>query len=260
VNQKRLDPGGSGGAGGWSFQARVTAYVAIYVLARQPLGWLRTQRDVPATVQSETGGAGDDLRLHLEGGKLVEIQVKKRARNDSNFRDALVRLAQGLKRDPKLLGVIVVGPSSSRTIREDLRQDVKRLSEGRHDHLKRITTELLSKLERAGIDVACIAERLHIVDLDLRNESPSLRHAIEMLSRQISDPLLSGAAWSVLAEKGLRLAATRGGDARRHVGGRAKPERNRCLAGCCQHECLAKSVFPLESRQIRTHPGSQPWP
>ena len=211
MNQKRLDPGGSGGAGGWLFQARVTAYVAIYVLARQPLGWLRTERDVPATVQPETGGAGDDLRLHLESGKLVEIQVKKRARNDSNLWDALLRLAQGLKREPKLLGVLVVGPSSSRTIREDLRQGVECLSQDRHDHLRPITTKFLSKLESAGIDVACIAKRLHIIDLDLRNESPSLRHAIEMLSRQISNPLLSDAAWSVLVEKGLRLASTRGG-------------------------------------------------
>lgn len=211
MTEKRNNPGGSGAASGWLFQARVTAYVAIYVLARQPLGWLRTQRDVPATAQSETGGAGDDLRLHLEGGKLVEIQVKKRARNDSKLWDALLRLAQGLKREPKLLGVLVVGPSSSRTIREDLRQDIGRLSEGRHDHLKRITTEFLSKLESAGIDVACIAERLHIVDLDLRDESPSLRHAIEMLSLQISNPRLSGAAWSVLAEEGLRIAALRDG-------------------------------------------------
>ncbi len=211
MTEKRNNPGGSGGAGGWSFQARVTAYVAIYVLARQQLGWLRAERDVPIVVQSETGGAGDDLRLHLEGGKLVEIQVKKHARNDSKLWNALLRLAQGLKREPKLLGVLVVDPSSSRPIREVLRQGVERLSEDRHDHLKSITREFMSRLECAGIDVAFITERLHIVSLDLEDASPSLGNALDMLSRQISNPLLSGAAWGVLAEKGLRLAASRGG-------------------------------------------------
>jgi len=211
MNEKRSSPGGSGGASGWSFQARVTAYVAIHVLARQPLGWLRAERDVPAAVQSETGGAGDDLQLHLEGGKLVEIQVRKHARNDSNLWDALLRLAQGLKREPKLLGVLVIGPSSGRKVREDLRHDLGRLSGGRKDYLKPITKAFLQLLEEADLDPTSIIERLHIVSLNLEDGSPSLGNAIEMLSRQISDRLLSGAAWRVLAEEGIRIAASRGG-------------------------------------------------
>ncbi len=211
MNEKRNNPGGSGGAGGWSFQARVTAYVAINILARQSLGWLRSQRDVPVVAKPESGGAGDDLRLHLEGGKLVEVQVKKHARNDSSTWDALLRLAQGLKREPELVGVLVVGPSSGKKIRENLRRDLERLSEGRKDHLKPISARFLQLLEEASVDPGSVIKRLHIVSLDLEDESPSLGNALELLSRQISNPRLSGAAWGVLADKGLRLAASRGG-------------------------------------------------
>ena len=166
---------------------------------------------MPVVVHPETGGAGDDLRLHLEGGKLVEIQVKKHARNDSKLWDALLRLAQGLKRKPELLGVLVVGPSSGRKIREDLRRDLDCLSEGRKDHIKPITERFLQLMEQADLDSPSVIERLHIVSLDLEDGSPSLGNALDMLSRQISNPRLSGAAWGVLAAKGLRLAASRGG-------------------------------------------------
>jgi len=211
MNEKRSNPGGSGGAGGWLFQARVTAYVGIYVLARQSLGWLRAERDVPASVHLETGGPGDDLRLHLEGGKLVEIQVKKRARDDSKTWGALLRLAQGLKQEPELLGVLVVGPSSGKKIREDLQRDLDRLSEDRKDHLKPITEHFLQLLKQDNLDFPSVIQRLHIMSLDLEDGSPSLGNALDMLSRQISNPRLSVAAWDVLAAKGLRLAASRGG-------------------------------------------------
>jgi hypothetical protein len=211
MNEKRNDPGGSGGAGGWSFQARVTAYVGACILAGQPLNWVRTGLDTPSALGSETGGAGDDLMLRLDGGTEVEVQVKKGVRKDAKLWDALLRLAEGLKQGAELLGVLVVDSTASKAVRTRLGQDLDRLSEGRNDHLADITKELLRRLGNAGINPPDIVPRLHVVVVDLSDPSPSLVHAKQLLSRLISQPKLAGAAWSVLAEKGLGLAASRGG-------------------------------------------------
>ena len=71
---QRANPaGGSATAGGVSFQARVTAIAAIALLRGQPLGWLsEVERDIPNELLAETNGPGDDLRLVLRTGAIVE--------------------------------------------------------------------------------------------------------------------------------------------------------------------------------------------
>ena len=49
--------GGSAGSGGYTYQHRVGAYVAVHILAQRPLNWLHLhETDTPIAVSAETGG------------------------------------------------------------------------------------------------------------------------------------------------------------------------------------------------------------
>ncbi|MEQ8959053.1 MAG: hypothetical protein RLP02_14210 [Coleofasciculus sp. C2-GNP5-27] len=58
---------GSGGGGGYEYQARATAYVGTHILAQEPLYWIEhSTPDIPISVEEETNGPGDDLKITLK--------------------------------------------------------------------------------------------------------------------------------------------------------------------------------------------------
>ena len=70
--------GGSAATGGINFQAAVTAIAAVHLSRGIALNWLPgLVLDVPVSLLAETGGSGDDIRLVLKDGQLVEAQVKR---------------------------------------------------------------------------------------------------------------------------------------------------------------------------------------
>src|SRR5947209_16596430 len=70
--------GGSAAAGGFDFHAEALALVASKILAKQTLNWIDAPGDrIPETIEAETGTGGDDLRVTLSGGYVVEVQAKK---------------------------------------------------------------------------------------------------------------------------------------------------------------------------------------
>lgn len=75
---KAASEGGSRAAGGLGFQARATAYFVALLLTGRSLGGISPLLDsAPLAVSAETGGAGDDLRIELTDGRIVEAQVKR---------------------------------------------------------------------------------------------------------------------------------------------------------------------------------------
>ncbi|KTW15610.1 hypothetical protein [Sphingomonas sanguinis] len=66
--------GGAATGGGMNFQAAVTAICFVRMARGSALGWLDgLTQDIPVAVSAETGGPGDDIRVDLADGKMIEI-------------------------------------------------------------------------------------------------------------------------------------------------------------------------------------------
>jgi predicted NACHT family NTPase len=198
---------GSGGGGGYEYQARATAYVAAHILAEENLRWIEdNDPDVPISVAGETGGAGDDLCITLRSGIKIELQAKHGLEKDKLWKP-LIKLGKGLKTDPKLYGVILTDSTASKTIREDLRNDFKRLGQGRVDNLKAITKETQQKFLDADlpdIDPEFFS-RLVIIVLDLDEGLQNGKQAQLLLSRILHDRNQSAIVWEALCSTGQSL-------------------------------------------------------
>ena len=106
---------GKGAAGGFDFQARISAFVAVHVIAKRQLRWTRlNDGDVPAAVQAESGGAGDDVRIELAGSQIVYECQAKRGLKAGKRLDEAVDLLAGLLHRPDERGILVVDPTSAR--------------------------------------------------------------------------------------------------------------------------------------------------
>jgi HEAT repeat protein len=203
---------GSGGGGGYEYQARAAAYVAAHILAQEPLGWVEHESpDVPVAVAEETGGAGDDLCITLHDGVKIELQAKHGLKKDKLW-EPLIKLGQGLQENPQLYGVLLTDTTASKIIREDLRNDFKRLGQGRTDGLKTITQEAQQKLVEANLPDSDpqVFRRLRIVVLDLDDGLQDGKQAQLLLSKVLHDSNQSANAWKILWGEGLKLITNAG--------------------------------------------------
>lgn len=106
---KAAGEGGSRAAGGLGFQANATAYVLTHLLTGQSLGGLSSLLDsAPIAVSAESGGPGDDLRIELADGRVVEAQVKRGLKRGRHLWDALEALAVGISRNEADFGLLIV--------------------------------------------------------------------------------------------------------------------------------------------------------
>jgi hypothetical protein len=203
---------GSGGGGGYEYQARATAYVAAHILAQEPLSWLEhSAPDVPIAVAEETNGFGDDLNITLQDGTVVELQAKHGLKKDNEFWEAIVKLAHGLTKEPLLYGILLTDSTASGTIKDKLRQDLKRLGQGRTDDLKEITREVIDKFDKEGISHDSeLFRRLRVIVIDLDDESQGTKPAKILLSQAIENQHQAGQAWKTLVTDGLNLIKLRG--------------------------------------------------
>ncbi|MCK4563261.1 MAG: hypothetical protein KAU94_01145, partial [Verrucomicrobia bacterium] len=219
------DHGGSASGGGHDFQSDVFAYVACHALSEHPLSWFDDYGDVPLAISMETGGPGDDLQIELNNSKYIELQVKKGIRKGDKLWDALLKLINGLQTDQNLRAVLFVDGTSSGTVKNDLRTDVKRLAGGRRDGLKPIGQEFIAKLAVEKITDFSLLQRLQIVVSDLYEGSDGCAAAMALLRTVIHLPKATPTAWEILAKDGLRNTRDRGrsdcsrllGILRRHV-------------------------------------------
>jgi HEAT repeat protein/energy-coupling factor transporter ATP-binding protein EcfA2 len=203
---------GSGGGGGYEYQARAAGYVAAHILAQEPLAWIEHESpDVPVAVAEETGGAGDDLCITLHDGVEIELQAKHGLQKDKLW-EPLIKLGQGLQENSQLYGVLLTDTTASKIIREDLRNDFKRLGQGRTDQLKSITQKAQQKFVEANLPEsdADFFRRLRIVVLDLDDGLQDGKHVQLLLSKVLHDPKQSANVWKILCGEGLELISNRG--------------------------------------------------
>jgi tetratricopeptide (TPR) repeat protein len=201
--------GGSAGSGGYDFQARAIAYIAVRVLTSRRLDWFELRDDIPTAVSAETGGPGDDIRIEFAEGP-IEAQVK-RGLDRSSLRDVLRRFAGVLAADVTAEVLLIVDETTSRTIRSDLRLDLRRIAQGRSDGLKPITIEVLKIITEGGAaNPNGVAARIHIVELGLESEGAAHEQVAYGLLRELFKDEDHRKAWGLLLREGHRLQKQRG--------------------------------------------------
>ena len=192
--------GGSAVAGGTNFHARVATVAAAYLLARRPLGWLKElELDIPKEIWCETNGPGDDLRLVLANGSVVEAQAKKGLSRGNDLWTALAALAHGIHTQTIAYGVLVIDAEASTTIRHGLARDIVRLGDGRADSLDNISIEFKSRLDAAGLPVEPTCGKLRIVVAHCADHDDASEAAAKSeLSRLCAAQRDAIAAWQAL--------------------------------------------------------------
>lgn len=202
---------GSAAGGGFDLQASVGAYVSAHILARAPLHWLEIDgQEIPVGVTAETGGAGDDLGIELEGARYVEVQVKRGLNADSRFWETIEKIANGLAGNPELRVVLVVDSTASGPIKERFRRSLIRYARGRTDALDQLTERVIERIEQAGHDCS-VLRRLSVQVLQVESSTaPHSQLAAQLLASALDDPLHVLAAWDVLARDGLEMISIRG--------------------------------------------------
>jgi hypothetical protein len=203
---------GSGGGGGYQYQAQATAYIATHILAKRPLQWIEhLAPDVPIAVAEETDGPGDDIRITLQDDLVIELQAKHGLKKNEKFWEALTRLIRGLADNSLLYGVLLTDSTASSTIRDELREDIIRLGQGREDNLKTITQEVRDKLRKAAVlHSSDIFRRLRIVIADLDDSQRDAKTALVLLSQVLQNPKQTEQAWKVISDDALDLITKRG--------------------------------------------------
>lgn len=199
--------GGSAAGSGFAFQAAVSAVCMVHMARGTSLGWCESVNDTPLSVSAESGGAGDDIALQLVDANVLEIQAKRKLKADSELWDSLMALYQRANGDATFHGVLVVGPPTSVSIRDQLARDIIRLGQGRTDDLSPLAVTLTEKLSDAGIPLATSGRvRIQTVHV-LEQDSASAQAALAHLAHITTQP---GQTWERLQAEGLRLIQLRG--------------------------------------------------
>lgn len=165
-DRTRRNAGGAATASGMNFQAAVTAIAGSHLLLGASLGWLDgLVEDIPTAIWAETGGPGDDVRIELRNGEILEAQVKRGLSRGDKLWVAMLALATGLDAGTIQYGALIVSPDTSKTIWTQLSADSRRLGEGRTDGLSEIGQEWLSRLNVAALpaDAVCARLRIYVV-------------------------------------------------------------------------------------------------
>lgn len=209
--KRRVVAGGAATGGGINFQAAVTAITYAYMATGRQLSWLeKLVVDVPVAVEAETNGPGDDLFIRLASGESVEIQVKKGLRVGSKLWGPLLKLAEAISKNEIDYGILVISPSSSATISDDLCGDVIRLGDGRTDALTPTAKKLVNKLSSANLPLdVCRKIRIKTVSAVTGNDAhiAAARSELALLCNDSSEVSL---AWDSLTRDASSLIEQRG--------------------------------------------------
>lgn len=212
LTSRKSPAGGAATGGGMNFQAVVTVIAGVHLLRGTPISWLSgVTKDVPTAVWAETGGPGDDVRIDLTSGDVVEIQAKKGLGRGLSLWRALLELARAISSSQIQFGVLAVAPDSSGPIRTQLSQDIRRLGDGRQDPLSKIGVEFKSKLRAENLDIAHICARLRIVIVHgLEDDHADIRAVKESLQTVCTLESRSDGAWNTLYRDAHAIIERRG--------------------------------------------------
>jgi len=208
----RASGGGAATGGGISFQAVVTAVAGVYMMRGAPIGWHAGDLvGTPVAVWAETNDPGDDLRLELADGGIVEVQAKKGLSRGSDLWSSLLSLARAVDDGRISFGLLAVAPDSSHTVRQDLSQDIRRLGDGRDDALTEIGRDFQARLKSAGLSVPDVCKRIGIqVVHGLSSDDSDIRAAIEVLRHICALETQAETAWNTLYQDANAIITRRG--------------------------------------------------
>ena len=211
-SSKKRIAGGAATGSGINYQAAVTAITYVSMARGHSLSWLsKITEDIPVTVEAETGGSGDDIRLNLKTGDLVEVQVKKGLQKGSKLWEPLLGMAKAISNGKLNYGVLVVSPTSSGTIKSDLAKDITRLGDGRTDNLSAIAEDFRAKLNEMGLTVKNCCSRMRIQTVNALTDNNSHILATQSELGHICDGRKQTiAAWNSLYADATHLIEKRG--------------------------------------------------
>lgn len=204
--------GGSATSGGMNFQAAVTAIVNVQIARGRRLSWLEgIVEDLPTQLLAETGKSGDDLQIHLSNNCLIEVQVKKGLSAGPRLWEPLVAMSQAISIGEAGYAVLVVCPNASKTIRDNLERDIRRIGDGRHDELGSLAKELIRRLSVESLNPEYVCQRLRIITMNcLHGDDVSIAFARSALEHICSDVSKVSDAWNCLYLDACKLIENRG--------------------------------------------------
>ncbi|HYH05559.1 MAG TPA: hypothetical protein VEK11_00730, partial [Thermoanaerobaculia bacterium] len=197
---------GAGTASGVDYQGHAFAYVAAHVLTERFLPWFQDPEDVPVSIRMERRGPGDDLRVTMRNGRVIEVQAKLNAKGNTDFFESAARLIDGLLADPELRGVLLVNTGlTTTTVRVDFEEDRVRYVDGDPFEPRRVMEQVLAKLTMPFDRT--VMERLRLVELNLGEGSMGEDSAQKLLASVLRDASFVVDAWESLGHKGVRAMA-----------------------------------------------------
>jgi len=209
--------GGSAGDGGFQFQAKIIAFVAVHILAQTALTG-RNIEGVPVAVAAETNGPGDDIRIELILPEaVVELQAKKGLRGDARFDKTIHKIAAGLVNTAAPNVVLAVNRQTGANIKEKLSADLDRLRQGREDapHDQKLLNRVLhifAQYAQNQEHARSLAKRLSVCLFDVGDTFSYDTHYAHTLLRYhiLSNEKQAEAAWNLLVQAGHTLIENRG--------------------------------------------------
>ena len=244
---RRPNAGGAAAGGGVEYQARVSAWAAVHVLAEQDVEAPFGLRGSVAEIACETSAPVDDLILLADAGCKAFVQVKRtvslahgRGSALASALDQFVRqlleggIAAGDPEDPSDAArdrfVLAVGAAAPASVRVHLRAALERirkhpglevpsdgLDERRRGALEVVVKHVQASWETAAgskpndHDIRKLLSRLHVETIEVGEGERDELAAKGILRASVLDtPDQAAVAWSVLVTESLRLIATRG--------------------------------------------------
>ena len=201
--QKKNTSGGAAGAGGFNFQAAITAIAYVHSLRETPVPWMEGfSASPPVGVSSETGGPGDDISLEFADGSTAEVQVKKGLRVSKAFWSAIDSLSEGINSDVCTYGVLIVCPFSSKTIRQNFAKAIGKIGEENYNDPSDQQNKLTERLRQKGYDPAKICKRLRIQTVAaLSGHGDAIAAALAELDHVCADKSQRKSAWNALCKE-----------------------------------------------------------
>ena len=212
MTEKKNTSGGAAGAGGFNFQAAITAIAYVHSLRGTPVQWTKGfTASFPTSVSSETGGPGDDISLELADGSIIEVQAKRGLKADNRFWSVIDSLSEGINSDRCTYGILIVCPFSSNTICRDFAKAIRRIGDERYDGPSSQQSALTERLKQKGYDPAKICARLRIQTVSaLIDQSGDIAAAHAELGHVCANTSQIIPAWNVLYKDALLAIEMKG--------------------------------------------------
>ena len=248
MTNRQSGAGGAATAGGVSFQAMVSAWVAVHILAEEDAEAPFGLTGPLARIACEASGPIDDLVVTADNGCTAYVQAKRtvslekvRYRGkrlaplpsalDQFVRQFLVSISEeNASATQQDRFVLAAGTSAPRTIRVHLRQALNRVrahlgQEWPPDGLNRAEQRALNVVEQhlqvswrdatgsdpSASDVRNVLNRAHVAVIGVAEDESDERAAKTILRRSVlAEPSQAAAAWDVLNVETLRLIENRG--------------------------------------------------